>query len=670
MTSQRQRPEEEEVCRMSERQTPEKKKSKRPVTAVWNKVKGKGIFKRFTFYRSPSRSTSQDTNFITNLIGKFSGNKPPRQHAIPRGSEDDRDNRVHINMIKSAECIPPHNSLTMNEPDARVPPAIPPRSPNMALRPLTGPRVRIHNEQFADVKNFWENKAQSPQTPQTPPPKPPKPKTKRRMTRLFKSNGNGSLRKETNAFVTRATTEECLQLNRAVHLLRARHELYKRRRQHKYRTKIVEEIYTTEAVYSAALKHVVSFLTIVKDKNMIDIDNISIMFSNIEIIYKISEMLLSDLKECYLQWTPSTCIGTIFVRLAAFFKAYSPYVQNYDAASLLIKNEYEKVEIKSEWKEHGKSLPEEDRSFDLADFLIRPVQRIPRYKLLLQELYKNTWKEHRDYENIAKSIVILGGVAEHVNEKKRTADNRQKLIEFRDKLILPPSMQDFQLVTRHRLFVRELEERTVQEMRSGGIEKERKWHLMMCNDLIMFSSMTRNGSNARMKVIIPFHSCTVHDLSIPYRYIMQIIAHDQNEPKEYRIFFQNVEEQRAWMKDAEKGIKEIERITTFNEEHKVEGSTVLTMSQLKKTPISEPKEFRKVEVDYNQLLMPLPWRFRSIDDRDRYFGKRNSLFGKSATPEMFISSPLSPKRALIVTKARLVREAITIARHILTKRIL
>ena len=46
----------------------------------------------------------------------------------------------------------------------------------------------------------------------------------------------------------------------------------------------------------------------------------------------------------------------------------------------------------------------------IKDFLIMPVQRIPRYSMLLQDMVKNTWPHHADYEPLSaalKAILVL-----------------------------------------------------------------------------------------------------------------------------------------------------------------------------------------------------------------------------------------------------------------------
>lgn len=37
---------------------------------------------------------------------------------------------------------------------------------------------------------------------------------------------------------------------------------------------------------------------------------------------------------------------------------------------------------------------------NIDDFLIKPVQRLPKYELLFYDLLKNTEHEHPDYNNI------------------------------------------------------------------------------------------------------------------------------------------------------------------------------------------------------------------------------------------------------------------------------
>ena len=53
---------------------------------------------------------------------------------------------------------------------------------------------------------------------------------------------------------------------------------------------------------------------------------------------------------------------------------------------------------------------------DLESFLILPVQRIPRYMLLLDALLKFTPPDHPDFNNLTEAIAKVKSVADHLNQ--------------------------------------------------------------------------------------------------------------------------------------------------------------------------------------------------------------------------------------------------------------
>jgi FYVE/RhoGEF/PH domain-containing protein 3 len=49
----------------------------------------------------------------------------------------------------------------------------------------------------------------------------------------------------------------------------------------------------------------------------------------------------------------------------------------------------------------------ESHNLVLQAFLVTPVQRIPRYKLLLEDLYKHTPTDHPDYKSLNEAIKLI-----------------------------------------------------------------------------------------------------------------------------------------------------------------------------------------------------------------------------------------------------------------------
>ena len=64
-------------------------------------------------------------------------------------------------------------------------------------------------------------------------------------------------------------------------------------------------------------------------------------------------------------------------------------------------------------------------------FLIMPIQRVPRYKLLLQELLKNTPSTLiPDCASLEKALGLVSAVAAHINDSVRANENRAKVREI------------------------------------------------------------------------------------------------------------------------------------------------------------------------------------------------------------------------------------------------
>ena len=73
---------------------------------------------------------------------------------------------------------------------------------------------------------------------------------------------------------------------------------------------------------------------------------------------------------------------------------------------------------------------------DLESFLILPVQRIPRYMLLLDALLKFTPPDHPDFNNLTEAIAKVKSVADHLNQAVTIEEHREKIFEIQKRLVL------------------------------------------------------------------------------------------------------------------------------------------------------------------------------------------------------------------------------------------
>lgn len=70
-----------------------------------------------------------------------------------------------------------------------------------------------------------------------------------------------------------------------------------------------------------------------------------------------------------------------------------------------------------------------EKKSNVENLIVTPIQRIPRYTLLLTDLLKKTSKDHPDYADIDKSLALSKEVAEHVNKSLNTYKNVARLTE-------------------------------------------------------------------------------------------------------------------------------------------------------------------------------------------------------------------------------------------------
>ena len=76
------------------------------------------------------------------------------------------------------------------------------------------------------------------------------------------------------------------------------------------------------------------------------------------------------------------------------------------------------------------ALQVDEGALELTAYLIMPIQRIPRYRLLLQDLLKHTPEDHPDKKNISLAADQIMAVAAHINEAIRHTENSRLLVDI------------------------------------------------------------------------------------------------------------------------------------------------------------------------------------------------------------------------------------------------
>jgi len=129
-----------------------------------------------------------------------------------------------------------------------------------------------------------------------------------------------------------------------------------------------------------------------------------------------------------------------FLNMLLFFKTYTTYTEAYNEVIEMVKEEKVRDNIFAAELEKGMKHPLA-KGLELGAFLILPVQRIPRYVLLLTDLLRNTPEEHVDYQAISSALNIMKVVADHIDEAIAGAENRNKCLKIQQLFQLLPTQQ-------------------------------------------------------------------------------------------------------------------------------------------------------------------------------------------------------------------------------------
>lgn len=175
-------------------------------------------------------------------------------------------------------------------------------------------------------------------------------------------------------------------------------------------TLVMDELINTEYVYVNDLRCIVDgYITSFDDIDYIDLAcNKSIIFGNIEEIFKFHNFFfLEELKSCK---NVPNLVGNVFLNHKDKFNLYADYCKN-KAKSEKMRREL--ATITTFFVDRQREL---GHKLNLDSYLLKPVQRITKYQLLLTEILKYVSKKNPAYKNIMQALHTMKKSLKHVND--------------------------------------------------------------------------------------------------------------------------------------------------------------------------------------------------------------------------------------------------------------
>uniref|UniRef100_A0A3B5LCH8 Dynamin-binding protein n=1 Tax=Xiphophorus couchianus TaxID=32473 RepID=A0A3B5LCH8_9TELE len=185
------------------------------------------------------------------------------------------------------------------------------------------------------------------------------------------------------------------------------------------RSKVIEELLQTEEDYVNDLQMCIDEIIVPLQERKVEVD-FEGLFGNISSVIDLSQRLLDRLQE-------SESVGVVFLDFKAELEeVYKLYCQNHDDAISLLESYEKKENIQGhvlECLERLRCVMEGKTNYiNLGSFLIKPVQRVMRYPLLLSELQGATPENHPDRDQLTQAVQAIKQINVNINEYKRRKD--------------------------------------------------------------------------------------------------------------------------------------------------------------------------------------------------------------------------------------------------------
>uniref|UniRef100_A0A8C3C4K4 FERM, ARHGEF and pleckstrin domain-containing protein 2 n=1 Tax=Cairina moschata TaxID=8855 RepID=A0A8C3C4K4_CAIMO len=272
---------------------------------------------------------------------------------------------------------------------------------------------------------------------------------------------------------------------------------------------IAKEILATERTYLKDLEVItVWFRSAVIKENAMPEGLMTLLFSNIDPIYEFHRGFLKEIEQRLSLWEGKTNahmkgdyqrIGDVMLRNMRTLKEFTSYLQKHDE----VLTELEKA------TKRLKKLEMVYKEFELQKvcylplntFLLKPIQRLMHYKLILGRLCKHYTAEHRDFADCRNALKEVTEMTSQLQHSLIRLENFQKLTELQHDLIGIDN-----LTAPGREFIRE---GCLYKLTKKGLQQRM---FFLFSDMLLYTSKGVTGTNQfKIHGHLPLHGMLVEE---------------------------------------------------------------------------------------------------------------------------------------------------------------
>lgn len=245
------------------------------------------------------------------------------------------------------------------------------------------------------------------------------------------------------------------------------------------------------------------------------------MFYQIPEILEHHEQFLEQVASCVNQWHDRQTVGHLLIQSfskEALANMYSAYIDNFLSAKDAVRIAKEAKPAFHKFLEQNMRENKEKQA--LGDLMIKPVQRIPRYELLVKDLLKHTPEDHPDHPYLLDAQRDIKRLAEKINKGRRSAEEAER--EARVIQEIEAHIEGVEhILNPQRKFLRQ---EIVMEAKTVGGKKDRS--LFLFSDLIICTTLKRKSGSLRRSSMSLYSAASVIDTSSKYKFLWKLPLED------------------------------------------------------------------------------------------------------------------------------------------------
>mmetsp|Transcript_24361 Transcript_24361/g.68297 ORF Transcript_24361/g.68297 Transcript_24361/m.68297 type:complete len:1678 (+) Transcript_24361:195-5228(+) len=275
----------------------------------------------------------------------------------------------------------------------------------------------------------------------------------------------------------------------------------------KRRERVMNELMHTERTYVDHLLQMVAlflrYKAISQDaKSKVDASNATEMHANVEGLSSVHFKFLQELEKLQKGEDgpdgPRTLGGVVEEFLVQKLDIYKEFTRNFEKYQAITDEKPFRKFLESERKAAAKTNKKRVEMTPQS-LLITPIQRVPRYVLLLEDLLDHMSPDQEDYESLNRCFLDLMEMMEYLEDEKARMEAVMKVTELEKQL----TKADVDLTENRRTFLRE-QAVFAEDPRYEGLIQA---NVFLLSDLFVFA--VPRGNKFKCKMLLPLFLATI-----------------------------------------------------------------------------------------------------------------------------------------------------------------